>query len=62
MNDIIKTHMLNEQIDEKIDSHIKNCLYKVKNEMTILKEKIEKYEEAKAELIVSKVMKEITPK
>ncbi len=61
LNAIIKKHMINEQIDEKIDSHIKNRLYKVKNEMTILKEKIEKYEEAKAELIVSKVMKEITP-
>ncbi len=62
LNDILKEYKLNDHIEEKVDKSIQSKTYKVKNEMSILKSKYEKYEEAKANLIISKMTKELSAK
>lgn len=60
LNNIVKTYQLNKKIDDMVEAKLKSKIYKVKSELGILKEKRQKFEEAKADLIVAKVTKDIT--
>ncbi|MDF1617218.1 recombinase family protein [Petrocella sp. FN5] len=60
LSDLIQQYKINDSLNEEIDEKLKRKVYKVNNEKKLLLAKKEKYEDAKSNLILSKVMKEIT--
>jgi len=62
LNDLVKQYRINEKIEEEVTTKIKSKIYSMSSKKKLLVEKMERFDESNASLILSKVTKEISPK